>query len=73
MPTYNFGLKIGDCSGALTVNCLGESGESILGMNSVEFHGIHGELDRVKALAMSQQWKPMTMTLQGKLSNNAYS
>ena len=66
-PTYNFGLKIADCSGELVLNCLGEAGESILGMKANDFYEIHEDIERVRSLATSLQMKEMTMCLRGKL------
>ena len=34
VPTYNFSIRVSDCSGTLMVSCFGEIGETILGINA---------------------------------------
>lgn len=34
VPTYNFSIRVSDCSGSLMLGCFGEIGETILGMNA---------------------------------------
>lgn len=33
-PTYNFSVRVSDCSGSIILSCFGEIGETILGMNA---------------------------------------
>ena len=40
-PTYNFSVKISDCSGSIALSCFGEIGETILGINARKFFEIH--------------------------------
>ena len=35
VPTYNFSVQVSDSSGALWVNCFGETGDAILGMTAI--------------------------------------
>ena len=50
-PIYNFSMKIQDSSGAQTVSCLGEVGESILGMKCTDFYTVHEDIEQVRTLA----------------------
>lgn len=48
VPTYNFSMKISDVSGTITCNLLGETGDSIMGINCKEFFDIHQDIEQVK-------------------------
>ena len=57
MPSYNFTFKVQDCSSMLNLQCLGETGEQILGMKVTDFYIIHDDLEQVKQLGMSCTWR----------------
>ena len=38
VPTYNFSIRVSDCSGTLIVSCFGDIGDAILGKTASEFH-----------------------------------
>jgi replication factor A1 len=40
VPTFNFSFKFSDYSGGLFLNCLGETGDQILGMSAAKFYKI---------------------------------
>lgn len=48
VPTYNFSIVIQDNTGSQLINCLGDVGETILGMKCCDFYTIHEDLDQVK-------------------------
>ena len=54
MPTYNFSIRVSDCSGSLTVSCFGEIGQTILGINARKFFEMHEDIAAVKDLTMNQ-------------------
>ena len=53
VPTYNFTIRISDCSGTMMVGCFGEIGETILGMSAREFFRIHEDTAKVKDMTMN--------------------
>ncbi len=52
-PTYNFSIKVSDCSGTIMLSVFGEIGETILGISAREFHKIHEDTAAVKELTMN--------------------
>ena len=54
VPTYNFSIRVSDCSGSLTVGCFGEIGETILGINAQQFFAMHEDIFAVKDLTMNR-------------------
>jgi len=34
VPTYNFSVRVSDCSGTIIVSCFGDIGDKILGMSA---------------------------------------
>lgn len=53
VPTFNFSIKVSDCSGSLMLSCFGEIGETILGINAKEFFAMHEDTVEVKDLTMN--------------------
>lgn len=45
VPTYNFSYKVSDCSGTMTLQCLGEAGDKVLGIDCKTLYNIHQELE----------------------------
>lgn len=54
VPTFNFTVRISDCSGTLTLSCFGDIGQSILGITAKEFFAMHEDVHAVKELAMNK-------------------
>ena len=52
-PTYNFSIRVSDCSGTLIVSCFGDIGDAILGKTAREFHQMHEDVAAVKELTMN--------------------
>ena len=71
VPTYNFAFKVQDCTGSTLVQCLGESGEAILGMKATDFHAIHSDTEYVKAMAQALTWTSLKMTVRAKTDDYA--
>lgn len=64
VPTYNFSVRISDCSGTITLSCFGEIGQSILGINAKEFFAMHENIQAVKDLAFEKlNQTPMMMVI----------
>ena len=57
----------------MTVQCLGESGEQILGLKATDFYSIHENIEQVRHLAMGQTWKPLNVTVRAKVDQSGYS
>ena len=53
VPTYNFTIRISDCSGTLMLGCFGEIGEKILGISAREFYSFHEDTAKVKDPTMN--------------------
>lgn len=54
MPTYNFSIRVSDCSGTIMLGCFGEVGETVLGINAREFFQMHEDTFAVKDLTMNR-------------------
>ena len=54
VPTYNFTIRVSDCSGSAMLSCFGEIGETILGINAREFFAMHEDAQAVKDLTMNR-------------------
>lgn len=68
VPTYNFSIRISDCSGSVLLSCFGEIGETILGINANEFFAMHEDTFAVKDLTMNRlHQQPMTMVVRAKI------
>lgn len=65
-PTYNFSMKISDMSGGVTMGCLGETGEEILGMKCKDFFEIKDNLETIKNLRSAACFKNFNMTIRAK-------
>lgn len=67
VPTYNFSIRVSDCSGTLMVSCFGEIGETILGINAKSFYAIHEDTAKVKDLTMDVLHKlPLNLVVRAK-------
>ena len=73
VPTYNFTVKMTDCSDSMFMSCLGESGQGVLGMSATEFYGFHEDLDRVKELNSTLMWTQMTIKVQARADQSGFS
>ena len=74
VPTYNFSVKVSDCSGTLMLGVFGEIGESVLGMTAREFLAIHEDTHQVKDLTMNRlHQEPVTMVVRAKVDQQGYS
>jgi len=74
VPTYNFTVRISDCSGSLTMSCFGEIGETILGINCQQFFAMHEDTYAVKDLTMNRLYdNPLTLVIRAKVDPNGYS
>ena len=49
-PTYNFTFRIQDCTDSLMVQCIGEAGDQILGMQASELYAIRDSYEEMKAM-----------------------
>ena len=72
VATYNFSLKVQDCSGNFAIQCLGDVGENIIGMKCSEFYNLSEDLELVKALVQDllQARQKMLIVLQAKIDSN---
>ena len=73
IPTYNFSFKVQDCSGELILQCLGESGEQVLGMKATDLYAISEDLEEVRTMGMSLTWKPLKVVVRAKVDQSGYS
>lgn len=74
VPTYNFSIRVSDCSGSVVVGCFGEVGESILGITAKAFFAMHEDIHAVKDLTMNLLHQtPMTLVVRGKVDTERYS
>ena len=73
VPTYNFSFKVQDCSGEVILQCLGESGEAVLGMKATDFYHISEDLEEVKTLGLGLTWKPLKVVVRAKVDQSGYS
>ena len=68
VPTYNFSIKVSDCSGQIMVGCFGEVGETVLGINAREFLQMHEDTNAVKDLTMNRLHEtPMLLVVRAKV------
>ena len=68
IPTYNFSIRVSDCSGTLILSCFGDIGDSILGINAREFHQMHEDVAAVKELTMNVlHTRQLALVVRGKL------
>lgn len=72
-PTYNFSFKVQDCSGTLIINCLGEAGESILGIPANQVYEMGDNYEQQKALAQVAVGTPMKLTVRARIDQSGYS
>ena len=74
VPTYNFSIRVSDCSGTLMVSCFGEIGETILGITAREFYKIHEDTQKVKDLTMDVLHKdPLSLVVRAKADTERYN
>ena len=73
MPTYNFSFKVQDCSGETILQCLGESGEQVMGMKCVDLHAISNDLDALREIGMSRTWNKIKVVVRAKADQSGYS
>lgn len=72
VPTYNFSIKVSDCSGSISIGCFGEIGETVLGINCQQFFAIHEDAHAVKELTLNRLHEnPMTLVIRAKADFNA--
>jgi len=70
IPTYNFSVRVSDCSGQMSVACFGDIGETILGITAREFHQMHEDTAAVKNLAMNVlHTRQMALVVRAKIEN----
>lgn len=74
VPTYNFSIRVSDCSGQVMLGCFGEVGETVLGINAREFFQIHEDTAAVKDLTMNRLHEAaMTLVVRAKVDNERFS
>jgi len=67
-PTYNFSIRVSDCSGSIILSCFGEIGDTILGMNAREFYKMHEDTAAVKDLTMNLlNQRQLALVVRGKI------
>ena len=72
-PTYNFGIKVQDCSGSTTIQCLGDTGEAVLGLTAADLYQLRDDFEEMKTLNLSLILTPFKITVRGKIDNSGYS
>ena len=71
VPTYNFSVRISDCSGTIMLSVFGEIGETLLGLNAREFFALHEDAAAVKDLAMNQlHQSQLALVVRAKVDND---
>ena len=74
VPTYNFSVRISDCSGSLSLSVFGEQGQGLLGISAKEFFAMHEDIAAVKELAMNRlNQVPMCLVVRAKVDQGGYS
>lgn len=66
VPTFNFSMRVSDMSSTLTVGCLGEMGEDLLGMSAKDFYEIRSNIDEIKEVRTRQVFKNFSLTIRAK-------
>ena len=67
VPTYNFEAKMSDLSDTISLQCLGEIGEAIIGMPCSDFYNIAEDADQVKAQVRKMLFQKMRLVIRAKL------
>ena len=74
VPTYNFTIRVSDCSGSLMLSCFGEIGETILGINAREFFAMHEDSFAVKDLTMNRLHQtPLAMVVRARVDTERFN
>ena len=67
LPVYNFSLKVQDFTGSQSIQCMGEAGESILGMEAVDLYDMHEDVELIRNLVREQVTMPYEMLIRAKV------
>ena len=72
-PTYNFSFRVRDYYGSTILNCLGEAGDSILGLPANQIYEMREDYEAMKALNLSLQNTPLRITVRARTDTSGYS